>query len=51
MDKQAKALILMMGFSLLLGIFVLVFKGDYRIDDILETNRNYFPLAKIEGRE
>jgi hypothetical protein len=51
MDKQAKALIIMMGASLLIGVLILVFKPDYRIDNILDTNRDYFPLAKIEGRE
>lgn len=51
MDKQAKALVVLMAAALLLGALVLIFKSDYRIDNILDTNRNYFPLATIEGRE
>ncbi|HOK40916.1 MAG TPA: hypothetical protein PLD27_07760 [bacterium] len=51
MDNQAKALIMVLVLSLIMGVIVISFNQDFRIDKILKSNRTYFPLAKVEGRE
>lgn len=48
---SSKALIIMLVGSLLIGALVLIVKSDYRIDKVLKSNKKYYPLVKVEGKE
>ena len=48
MDKSgSKIFLVIIIIALLLGAAVLIFKPDYRTDQILESNRNYYPDYKV----
>lgn len=51
MDKQSKMIILTIVLALLGGILVICLNKNFRIDKILLSNKNYFPMVKIAGKE
>lgn len=48
-DGQARWLLAMVVGALVLGLVVLWVRDDYRFDEILESNRNYFPALEVES--
>jgi len=46
-NREARFMILMLSFALLMGALVLIFNSDYRIEKNLESNSNYYPTRAV----
>lgn len=49
-EEESKFLLALVFATLILGIVVLLFKSDYRIDKIWESNKDYYPSGSAELR-
>lgn len=48
-DDQSQWLLAILVGALALGLVVLWVRDDYRFDEIIESNRNYFPSVDVEA--
>ena len=48
MGKAGKMLIIMLLASFAVGAIVMLIKRDYRIDDIIQSNRDYYPNVRVK---
>jgi len=49
MDAAAKVFIVMLFASLLLGLIIFLTNPDYRVKNIYESNKNYYPQITEEA--